>query len=131
MNSTVWLRGKMASVTWPAPTNVTASRDHHYNDVASPRVTNTVVTQSSTEQLAQNNCITEKTLIDAKAVMPSNKQSKLYDTHLWSMEAVSQQLHSVDRSALEHCWRAVANRTIVRNRIPLEPTLFDHKCSFA
>jgi hypothetical protein len=31
--------------------------------------------------------------------MPSTKPSKLYDTHLWSMDAVSQQLHSVDRSA--------------------------------
>jgi hypothetical protein len=94
-------------------TNFTASQAHQDNDVASPRVTNTVVTQSSTDQLSQNNCNTEKTLTDAKPVKSTNKK-KLYETHPLSMDAPSTSTalrRQIDISFLEHCWRAIANGT--------------------
>jgi hypothetical protein len=79
---------------WPEPANVTASWDHHYNGVASPRVTNTVVTQSSTDQLAHKNRITEKTFSYAvKQAIKTVRNSPVVNGRHF------QQLHSVDRSA--------------------------------
>jgi hypothetical protein len=115
-------------------TNFTASQAHQDNDVASPRVTNTVVTQSSTDQLSQNNCNTEKTLTDAKPVKSTNKKNFTKLTR-WSMAAMMRHLHQLhcdDRST-----SAFSNIVGVQSptarpthcsqpNIPLEPTLFDY-----
>jgi hypothetical protein len=110
---------------WPEPANIIASWDHHCNGVASPRVINTVATLSSTDQLAHKNRITEKTF--SYAVKQAIKTVR-------NSPVVNGRHFHIDISLVKHCWRAdvaVDKRTIVRNRIPLEPTLFDHKCSFA